>query len=78
MKSNALRYPGQGSQPAECDADKDRFKQQLIDIMTTGEMLVPNNLQASDKEYSGALERGAFTICKEAGVPNSASSCHHF
>ena len=56
MKSNPLRYPGQGIQPAECDADKDRFKQQLIDIMTAGEVFKTNNSQASDKEYSDALE----------------------
>ena len=69
MKSNPLRHPGQGIQPAECDADEARFKQPLIDIMAAGEVFKTNNSHASDEEYSDALERRSLRICKEAEVP---------
>ena len=49
--------------------DKERFKQQVIDIMREGEVFKPGNSQASEKEYSDALERRALRICREAEVP---------
>ena len=69
MSSNSLRHPGQGTQQPENDMDKERFKQQVIDIMREGEVLKPGNCQASEKEYSDALERRALRICREAEVP---------
>ena len=69
MRSRPLRNPGQGTQPAECDADKERFKQQLIDIMKLGECHKRNNSKASDQEYNDSIERKVLKICRNAEIP---------
>ena len=67
--SKPLRHPGQGTQKAELDSDKQRFFQPLVDIMKEGEAFRSENYNASDKEYTEALERRARRLCSDANVP---------
>ena len=67
--SKPLRHPGQGTQKAELDSDKQRFFQPLVDIMKEGEAFRSENYNASDKEYTEALERRARRLCNDAEVP---------
>ena len=69
MKDDPLRNPGQGTQPPECEADKERFKQLLIDIMEEGGGFKQDNSQALENEMQDSMERRAARLCKISEVP---------